>query len=117
MTNAREKSDSVIVARKSSNKTGNRKVMLDAETMERRAEAKENAKQQSMRRAQNRESVKQALDRVRQAARLRKKERLTRLITSPAARGNGKFPRPWAIPAASNGLRVSAKASFRSSNE
>ena len=80
MTNAREKSDSVIVARKSSNKTGNRKVMLDAETMERRAEAKENAKQQSMRRAQNRESVKQALDRVRQAARLRKKERLTTLF-------------------------------------
>ena len=68
MMNAREKPDSVIVARKSSNKTGNRKVMLDAETMERRAEAKENAKQQSMRRAQNRESVKQALDRVRTPA-------------------------------------------------
>ena len=80
MTNAREKSDSVIVARKSSNKTGNRKVMLDAETMERRAEAKENAKQQRMRRAQNRESVKQSLDRVRNAARQRKKERFTTLF-------------------------------------
>jgi hypothetical protein len=40
--------------------------------MERRTEAKENAKQQRMRRAQNRESVKQALDRVRNAARQRK---------------------------------------------
>jgi RNA-directed DNA polymerase len=80
MMNAREKSDSVIVAEKSSNKTGSRKVTLDTETMERRAEAKENAKQQSTRRAQNRESVKQALSRVRQAAKLRKKGRFTALF-------------------------------------
>ena len=80
MKNAREKSDSVIVAMKSSNKAGSRKVMPVAETMEPRTGAKENAKQQSMRRAQNRESVKQALGRVRQAVRLRKTERFTTLF-------------------------------------
>jgi hypothetical protein len=72
----RERSDSVIVAVKSPNKTG----VPVAEAMERRTEAKENAIQQRMRRAQNRESVSQALERVRQAARLRKKERLTALF-------------------------------------
>jgi RNA-directed DNA polymerase len=80
MMNVREKSDSAIVVEKSSNKTGSRKVTPDTETMERRAEAKENAKQQSTRRAQNRESVKQALGRVRQAAKLRKKEQFTALF-------------------------------------
>ena len=48
--------------------------------MERRTEAKGNAKQQSMRRAQDRESVAQALSRVRNAARQRKKERFTTLF-------------------------------------
>jgi RNA-directed DNA polymerase len=69
-------SDSVIVARKSLNKTG-RPV---AEATERRTEAKENAIQQRTRRAQNRESVSQVLGRVREAARLRKKERFTALF-------------------------------------
>jgi len=76
MMYGREKSDSVVVAGKSPNKTG----QPAAEAMERRTEAKENVKQQSMRRAQNRESVKQALDRVRRAARQRKKERFTTLF-------------------------------------
>jgi NADH:ubiquinone oxidoreductase subunit C len=80
MMNAREKSDSVIVAGKSSNKANQPEGSAEAETMERRTEAKENAKQQSMRRAQNRESVKQALDRVRKAARQRKKEGFTTLF-------------------------------------
>jgi RNA-directed DNA polymerase len=71
-----EKSDSVIVAGKSPNKTG----QPVAEAMERRAEAKENASQQRTRRAQNRESVSQALERVRSAARQRKKERFTALF-------------------------------------
>ena len=61
MMHGREKSDSVIVAKKPANKTG----QPAAEAVERRTEAKENAKRQRMRRAQNRESVKQALDRVR----------------------------------------------------
>jgi RNA-directed DNA polymerase len=47
--------------------------------VERRTEAEENASQQRTRRAQNRESVSQAL-RVRKAARQRKKERFTALF-------------------------------------
>ena len=76
MMHGREKSDSVIVAMKSPNKTGG----PAAEAMERRAGAKENAIQQRTRRTQNRESVSQALERVREAARLRKKERFTALF-------------------------------------
>lgn len=71
----REKSDSAIVARKPTNKAGR----PAAEPAERRAGTEGNASQQSTCRAQNRESVSQALDRVRQAARLRKKERFTAL--------------------------------------
>ena len=48
--------------------------------MERRTGAEENASQHRTRRAQNRESVSQALERVREAARLRKKERFTALF-------------------------------------
>jgi group II intron reverse transcriptase/maturase len=48
--------------------------------MERRAETKGNADQQSTRRAQDRESVSQALERIRQAARQRKKEKFTALF-------------------------------------
>src|SRR5689334_4585736 len=59
-----ERSDSAIVARKPANKAG-RPV---AELVERRAGIEGNAGQQSTCRAQNRESVSQALDRVRQAA-------------------------------------------------
>ena len=47
---------------------------------ERRAGAKENAGQRITRRAQNRESVSRALDRVRNVARQRKKGRLTTLF-------------------------------------
>jgi hypothetical protein len=59
-----EKSDSAIVAVKPTNKT-ERSV---AEPVERRAGTGRNASQQSTCRAQNRESVSQALGRVRQAA-------------------------------------------------
>ena len=59
-----EKSDSAIVARKPANKAGR----PAAEPVERRAGTEGNAGQQSTRRAQNRESVSQALDRVRHAA-------------------------------------------------
>ena len=76
MMHGREKSDSVIVAVKSPNKTGE----PAAEAMERRAGAEENASQQSTRRAQDRESVSQALERVRQAAKQRRKERFTALF-------------------------------------
>src|SRR6202166_667493 len=64
MMYGRGKSDSAIVAEKLVNKAGR----LASEPGERRAEAKGNADQQSTCRAQNRESVSQALGRVRQAA-------------------------------------------------
>jgi RNA-directed DNA polymerase len=76
MMHGREKSDSVIVAGKSPNKTGE----PAAEAMERRAGAEENASQHSTHRTQSRESVSQALERVRKAARQRKKERFTALF-------------------------------------
>ena len=76
MVHGCEKSDSVVVAAKSPNKTG----QPAAEVMERRMETKENTSQHSTRRAQNRESVSQALERIRKAARQRKKERFTALF-------------------------------------
>jgi RNA-directed DNA polymerase len=76
MMHGRGKSDSAIVAVKPTNKAGR----LAAEPVERRAEAKGNASQQSTRRTQNRESVTQALERVRQAARQGKKERFIALF-------------------------------------
>src|SRR5258707_12367402 len=60
-----EKSDSVVVAGKPANKAER----FAAEPVEPRTEAKGNAGQQSTRRAQDRASVSQALERVRQAAR------------------------------------------------
>ena len=76
MMHAGEKSDSAIVATKPTNKAGR----PAAEPVERRAETKGNAGQQSTRRAQDRESVSQALDRIRHAARHRRKERFTALF-------------------------------------
>ena len=55
------KSDSAIVARKPTNKAG----QPAAEPVERRAGTEGNAGQQSTCRAQNRESVSQALERIR----------------------------------------------------
>ena len=65
MMHGREKSDPVIVAVKSPNKTGE----PAAEVMERRAGAEENASQQRTRRTQSRESVSQTPERVRTAVR------------------------------------------------
>src|SRR3954467_9413279 len=76
MMNDPEKSDSAIVAEKSANKAG----QLAAEPLEPRAEAEGNADQQSTHRAQDRESVSQALDRIRQVAKTRKKEKFTALF-------------------------------------
>jgi RNA-directed DNA polymerase len=75
MMHGREKSDPAILAKKLANKAGR----PAAELAERRAGAKGNADQQSTRRAQDRESVSQALDRIRQAARQKKKEKFTAL--------------------------------------
>ena len=76
MTHGREKSDSAIVAGKPTNKVER----STAEPVEPRAEAEGNAGQQSTCRAQDRESVSQALERIRQAARQRKKEKFTALF-------------------------------------
>jgi RNA-directed DNA polymerase len=76
MMHGREKSDPAIVARKPTNKAGK----PAAEPVEPRAGAEGNAGRQSTRRAQDRGSVSQALDRVRQAARRGKKERFTALL-------------------------------------
>src|SRR5271166_6205188 len=76
MMHGPEKSDSVVVAVKPTN-NAERSV---AESAEPRTGTKGNAGQQSTRRAQDRGSVSQALDRVRQAARQRKKEQFTSLL-------------------------------------
>src|SRR4249919_3456303 len=71
-----EESDSVVVAGKPTNKAER----SAAEPVEPRTETKGNANQQSTRRAQDRASVSQALERVRQVAKQRKKERFTNLL-------------------------------------
>src|ERR1700736_5612878 len=76
MMHGREKSDSAIVAVKPTNKA----VPTAAEPVEPRAGAKGNARQRSTLRTQGRERVTQALGRVRQAARQRKKEKFTALL-------------------------------------
>lgn len=76
MMYGREKSDSAILAKKLANKAG----VPAAEQVEPRAGTEGNAGQQRTRRAQNRGSVSQKLERVRQAAKLRKKERFTALL-------------------------------------
>src|ERR1700676_4895343 len=76
MMHGRKKSDSAIVAMKSANKVG----QPTTEPTEPRAEAKGNASQQRTRRAQDRESVSQALERIRKVAKERKQERFTSLF-------------------------------------
>jgi RNA-directed DNA polymerase len=71
-----EKSDFGIVAVKPTNKAG----QSVAELVEPRPGTKGNAEQQRMHRTQSRARMSQSLDRVRKAARLRKKDRLTALF-------------------------------------
>ena len=76
MMNGREKSDLAIVAVKPANKAGH----PVAEWVEPRAGTKGNTEQPHMRRTQSRGSVSQGLDRVRNAASQRKKEKFTALL-------------------------------------
>ena len=76
MMNGPEKSDSAIVAMKPANKVGR----PAAEWVEPRAGTKGNTGQPHTRRTQSRGSVSQGLDRVRNAARQRKKEKFTALL-------------------------------------
>ncbi|SIO31037.1 hypothetical protein SAMN05443247_03803 [Bradyrhizobium erythrophlei] len=71
-----EKSDPAIVAVKPTNKAG----QPAAELVEPRAGAEGNVSQQSTGRAQYRGAVSQALERIRQAVRQRKKEKFTALF-------------------------------------
>jgi RNA-directed DNA polymerase len=76
MMNGREKSDPAVVAMKPANKAG----QPAAEWVEPRTGAEGNAGQPHTHRAQDRASVPQGRERVRQAARQRKKERFTALL-------------------------------------
>ena len=76
MMNGPEKSDSAIRAMKPANKAGR----PAAEWVEQRAGTKGNTGQPRTRWAQNRSGVSPGLERVRQAARQRKKERFTALL-------------------------------------
>src|SRR4029077_6696743 len=76
MTHRGGRSDPGIVAVKPANKAE----PSAAESVEPRTGTKGNADQQSTRQAQDWESVSQALARIRQAAKLRKKERFTSLL-------------------------------------
>src|SRR6476660_8797216 len=86
MMHGHEKSDSVIVAVKPTNKAEQPAAEESAhgptaaESVEPRTGTKGNAVQQSTCRAQNRMSVSQALERIRQVAKARKKERFTGLF-------------------------------------
>src|SRR5216684_1357523 len=86
MMHGRGKSDFAIVAVKPANKAEQPAAERSAaeptaaEPVERRAETKGNAGQQSTRRAQSRESVSQALERIRRVANERKKEKFTSLL-------------------------------------
>ena len=81
-----EKSDPAIVAVKPTNKVARAKAEQSAaersaaEPVEPRAGTKGNAGQQSTCRAQSRVSVSQALERIRQVAKARKKEKFTSLL-------------------------------------
>src|SRR5271165_4844380 len=74
--NGQEKSGRAIVAGKPTNEAER----SGSEPVEPRAGAEGNAGQPSTRRTQDRESVTEGLERVRQAARQRKKERFTALL-------------------------------------
>src|SRR5499427_7979657 len=76
MMHGHGKSDPVVVAEKPANNAE----LSAAESAEPRPGTKGNADQQSTRQAQDWESVSQALARIRQAAKLRKKERFTSLL-------------------------------------
>ena len=76
MMNGPEKSDSAIRAVKPANKAAS----AAAEWVEQRAGTKGNTGQSHTRRTQRRDSVSQGLDRVRHAARQRKKEKFTALL-------------------------------------
>src|SRR5215211_2137541 len=103
MMHGHEKSDSVIVAAKPANKVAHPAVEQSAaepataEPVEPRAETKGNADQQSTYRAQNRISVSQALDCMRQALAVwtRGRSRMRESCTYGSVRGALSNERPY----------------------
>ena len=93
MMHGREKSDPAIVAMKPTNKAG----QPAAEPVERRAGAEGNAGQSSTHRAQNRDRVTQALDRVRQVSpsHTQRGSRMRESRTSGSVRGALSNERPY----------------------
>jgi hypothetical protein len=93
MMHERGKSDSAIVAMKPTNKADR----SAAEPVERRAETKGNADQQSTRRTQSRASVSQALDCMRQALAVwtRGRSRMRESCTYGSVRGALSNERPY----------------------
>src|SRR5260221_10739066 len=96
MMHGREKSDSGIVAGKPTNKA----VSTAAEPVERRAETKGNAGQQSTRRTQSRVSVSQALERIRHAFAVmtRGRSRMRESCMYGSVRGAPSNGRPYRDP-------------------
>src|SRR4029450_10219802 len=80
----REKSDPAIGAGKPTNKAEATSVADAAEPVEQRAGVEGNASEQSTHRTQGRERVSQTLERVRKAARLRKKKKKNHSPPGPA---------------------------------
>ena len=103
MTHGHEKSDHAIVAMKPANKAGQPTCGANcgepnaAEPVERRAGTKGNADRQSTHRTQRRESVSQALERIRHliAVWTRGKSRMRESCTYGSARGALSNERPY----------------------
>ena len=89
-----EKSDSAIVAAKPPNKAGS----PAAEVVEPRAGTKGNVEQQNTHRTQTRERVTQALNRVRQAARYRRRSGSPHFSTMSTTRSGRRSLRSSARP-------------------
>ena len=126
MMHGAEKSDPVIVAGKPANKAEQplaARVAGEpnaAERVERRVGTKGNAGQQSRRRTQCRASLSQELERIRQVARERKKERFTALLhhisierLEAAFFELKKDAAPWGGSADVEGLRGRLRAPYR----
>ena len=112
MVHGREKSDSVIVAVKPTNKTES----SAAELVEPRTETKGNVVWQSTRRTQSRISVSQAVDRIRQisAVKTRGRSRMRESRTYGSVRGalsnerpyRDRQPKSWCDPAGASPAQV-----------
>ena len=99
MMHGLEKSDSAVVAVKPANKANVGSTTVAAEWVEPRAQTKGNADQPHTRRTQSRDSVSPGLERVRQAARQRKRQAFTALLTtSPSTRFEMRSWRSSAVP-------------------